>query len=98
MLVAARVQRVRDILALRNFTSFCRRRLTYPWLSSMASEDTQDPPLPAPNEADLASHHDNLRESREELWYLKEVSFRSSPDTESRSLKVITQNYNGSVQ
>lgn len=63
----------------------------------MASDDAHTSPLPL-NETDLASHHDNLRESREELWYLKEVSFRLSPDAQPRTLKIITQNYNGSVQ
>ena len=72
--------------------------LSYPLSSEMSADDANEASLSSPNEVDLASHNDNLRESREELWYLKEVSFRPSPDAQPRTLKIITQNYNGSVQ
>lgn len=41
----------------------------------------------------------SLRESLDELWYLKDIIFKPD-DVESapRTLKIITQNYNGSVR
>ena len=38
---------------------------------------------------------EQIRESVEEVWYLKEVSFRPTPESEPRKCKIITQNMNG---
>ncbi|KAH9838654.1 uncharacterized protein C8Q71DRAFT_752338 [Rhodofomes roseus] len=63
----------------------------------MALDDADNTLASGNHGGDFVSHQsqDNLRESMEELWYLKEISFRPSPDTEPRTLKIITQNYNG---
>ncbi|KAH9918906.1 uncharacterized protein BXZ73DRAFT_52668 [Epithele typhae] len=36
-----------------------------------------------------------IQESIEEIWYLKEISFRPTPTAEPRKYKIITQNFNG---
>ena len=38
-----------------------------------------------------------LQASMEEIWYLKEISFRPVPEAAPRLYKIVTQNYNGSV-
>ena len=42
-------------------------------------------------------HESNLKESIEEEWFLKEITFKSEPDAPSKRVKVVTQNFNGSV-
>ena len=44
---------------------------------------------------DAAAQRDDIRASLEELWYLKEISFRPDPAGPPKKFKVITQNYNG---
>ena len=50
---------------------------------------------PRPEEA--ARSDENLQASIEEIWYLKEISFRPVPEAAPRMYKIVTQNYNGSV-
>ena len=40
---------------------------------------------------------ENIQASIEEIWYLKEISFRPVPEAAPRMYKIITQNFNGSV-
>ena len=44
-----------------------------------------------------ARSHENLQASLEEIWYLKEISFRPVPEAAPRLYKILTQNFNGSV-
>ncbi len=37
----------------------------------------------------------NFQSSIEEVWYLKEITFRPNPHTPPRRFKIITQNFNG---
>ncbi|THH01689.1 hypothetical protein EW026_g1054 [Hermanssonia centrifuga] len=37
----------------------------------------------------------SVQASLKEVWYLKEISFRSTPDSAPRRFRVITQNFNG---
>ena len=39
----------------------------------------------------------NLQSSIEEVWYLKEISFRPDPEAAPKRFKIITQNFNGCV-
>lgn len=39
----------------------------------------------------------SLKASLEEVWYLKDISFRPEPNAPPKRLKIITQNFNGSV-
>ncbi|CCM06605.1 uncharacterized protein FIBRA_08884 [Fibroporia radiculosa] len=36
-----------------------------------------------------------LQESLEEVWYLKEINFQPTADSPSRTVKIVTQNFNG---
>lgn len=38
---------------------------------------------------------DNVKESIEEIWYLKEISYKPDVDGPPRRYKIITQNFNG---
>ncbi|EJF59158.1 hypothetical protein DICSQDRAFT_89628 [Dichomitus squalens LYAD-421 SS1] len=40
-------------------------------------------------------HDENIQASIEEIWYLKEISFRPVPEAAPRMYKIITQNFNG---
>ncbi|KAI0636296.1 hypothetical protein C8Q77DRAFT_1102878 [Trametes polyzona] len=54
-----------------------------------------DPPLaPPPSSAEHASR-EGVQTSLEEVWYLKEISFKPDPNGPPRRYKIITQNYNG---
>ena len=44
------------------------------------------------------TQNDDIQTSLEEVWYLKEVSFKPVADEPPRRYKVITQNFNGSVR
>lgn len=39
----------------------------------------------------------SIKQSVEEVWYLKEIFFKRKEDEETRRVKVVTQNFNGSV-
>ncbi|KAH9847811.1 hypothetical protein C2E23DRAFT_740799 [Lenzites betulinus] len=39
--------------------------------------------------------NESIQESLEEIWYLKEISFKPDADVPPRRYKIITQNYNG---
>lgn len=39
----------------------------------------------------------SIKQSVEEVWYLKEIFFKRKGDEEPRRVKVVTQNFNGSV-
>ncbi|PIL32413.1 hypothetical protein GSI_05659 [Ganoderma sinense ZZ0214-1] len=54
-------------------------------------EERRTPPQPE----EEARSHENLQASMEEIWYLKEISFRPIPEAAPRMYKIITQNYNG---
>lgn len=47
--------------------------------------------------ADAPSEQTSVQESLEELWYLKDITFRPEPDSPPKPFKIITQNLNGSV-
>ena len=51
-----------------------------------------------PRPEDAARSDENLQASIEEIWYLKEISFRPVPEAAPRMYKIVTQNYNGSVR
>ncbi|KAI0750138.1 hypothetical protein C8Q80DRAFT_1100614 [Daedaleopsis nitida] len=42
-----------------------------------------------------AQSNENLQSSIEEIWYLKEISYRPDPESSPRRYKIITQNFNG---
>ena len=55
-------------------------------------------PASAPTEAaatDTTQQDQDIRASLEEVWYLKEISFRPDPAGPQKKFKIITQNYNG---
>ncbi|CDO75104.1 hypothetical protein BN946_scf185010.g29 [Trametes cinnabarina] len=64
---------------------------------------SQEDPTERPAEAVVtrpqqhAAPNDGLQASLEEIWYLKEISFKPHPNGPPRRYKIITQNYNGSV-
>ncbi|KAI0956425.1 hypothetical protein AcV7_006835 [Taiwanofungus camphoratus] len=45
--------------------------------------------------ADAPSEQTSVQESLEELWYLKDITFRPEPDSPPKPFKIITQNLNG---
>ena len=58
---------------------------------------TQPAVTEAASAVDPSDTNESIRESIEEIWYLKEISFRPTPESESRPYKIITQNQNGQV-
>ena len=42
--------------------------------------------------------HESIQSSLEEVWYLKEISFKADKDAPFRRYKIITQNFNGLVK
>ncbi|KAI0363849.1 hypothetical protein BV20DRAFT_82199 [Pilatotrama ljubarskyi] len=55
-----------------------------------------DPTLTeTPANVEQPSSNDSVQTSLEEVWYLKEISFKSDVDGPPRRYKIITQNYNG---
>ena len=48
-----------------------------------------------PRTRDTSIHTESILESIDEVWYLKEISFRPTPTSEPRKYKIITQNNNG---
>ncbi len=61
--------------------------------ASSVSEIEEQTRTPQPEEE--ARSRDNLQASIEEIWYLKEISFRPVPEAAPRLYKIITQNFNG---
>ncbi len=45
--------------------------------------------------ADEARSNENFQSSIEEVWYLKEISFRHVAGSTPKRYKIITQNFNG---
>lgn len=41
------------------------------------------------------TNEQDLQASLEEIWYLKDISFKAKDPDASKRLKIITQNYNG---
>lgn len=54
-------------------------------------------PVEDPTQGISAEHasSDNVKESIEEIWYLKEISFKPDADGPPGRYKIITQNFNG---
>nr|VWP01098.1 Lipase_3 domain-containing protein [Ganoderma boninense] len=66
-----------------------------PQPSGTEPEIEEETRTPRPEEE--ARSHENLQASIEEIWYLKEISFRPVPEAAPRMYKIITQNFNGAA-
>lgn len=55
----------------------------------------------APSTSQQSEEEASIQNSIEEQWYLKEITFKhppNSPDAVPKRVKIVTQNFNGSVQ
>ncbi|KAM5544808.1 hypothetical protein V8D89_001706 [Ganoderma adspersum] len=62
---------------------------------SVSDSEIEEARRTAPRPEEEARSDENLQASIEEIWYLKEISFRPVPEAAPRMYKIVTQNYNG---
>jgi hypothetical protein len=52
-------------------------------------------PATTMSEHDSHQETDEAQRSLEEVWYLKDITFRPEPDAQPKRFKIVTQNFNG---